>query len=90
MLLLNSGGGKTNWIKVRVKRTKSNRSGFGTKVVLQAGGKSQAQEIAGQTSYLSQNFQEVHFGLNHEKEVTRLTVKVLDHVTANQVVMVSE
>jgi hypothetical protein len=73
MLLRNNGGSKNNWIKVRVKCRKSNRTGFGARIQIQAGGRSQSQEIAGQTSYLSQNFQEAHFGLNREEEVTRLT-----------------
>src|SRR5438309_5012024 len=60
-LLRNDGGNKKNWIKVRVKCTKSNRTGFGTKVEIKAGGRTQATEIGGQTSYLSQNLQEAHF-----------------------------
>ena len=97
VLLRNDGGSRNNWVKVRVKCAKSNRAGFGTKVQIEAGGRSQAQEIGGQTSYLSQSFQEAHFGLNREKEVTRLTVtfpsgivRVKERVPANQVVTVVE
>jgi enediyne biosynthesis protein E4 len=97
MLLRNNGGNKNNWIKVRVKCTKSNRTGLGSKVEIEAGGIAQAQEIGGQTSYLSQNFQEAHFGLNREKEVAHLKVTfpsgivhVMDHVPANQIVTVVE
>ena len=46
-LLRNDGGNKRNWIKVRVKCTKSNRTGFGTKVEIEAGGITQSQEIGG-------------------------------------------
>jgi hypothetical protein len=56
-----------------------------------------SEEIGGQTSYLSQNFQEAHFGLNKEKERTRITVtfpsgivRTLEHVKANQIVIVNE
>jgi enediyne biosynthesis protein E4 len=96
-LLRNDGGNKKNWIKVRVKCTKSNRTGFGTKIEVQAGGQMQVQEIGGQTSYLSQNFQEAHFGLNNEKEVMRLkvtfpsgVVREMEHVPANKIVTVQE
>jgi hypothetical protein len=96
-LLRNDGGNKNNWIKVRVKCTKSNRTGFGTKVEIEAGGQMQTQEIGGQTSYLSQNFQEAHFGLNHEKEVERVKVtfpsgivREMEHVRANKIVTVQE
>jgi len=93
--LRNDGGTKKNWIKVRVKCTKSNRTGFGTKVEIEADGQTQAQEIGGQTSYLSQNFQEAHFGLNHEKEIIHLKVtfasgmvREMEHVAANKIVTV--
>ncbi len=96
-LLRNDGGNKKNWIKIRVKCTKSNRTGFGTKVEIEAGGQRQIQEIGGQTSYLSQNFQEAHFGLNHEKEVTRLkvsfpsgVVREIEHIPANRTITVPE
>ena len=97
MLLRNDGGNQKNWIKIRVKCTRSNRSGFGTKVEIEAGGEKQYQEMGGQASYLSQNFQEAHFGLNHEKEVQRITVtfpsglvRKLEHVPANQILTVAE
>jgi hypothetical protein len=96
-LLRNDGGNKKNWMEVGVKCTKSNRTGFGTKVEIEAGGQVQSQEIGGQTSYLSQNFQRAHFGLNTEKEVTHLKVtfpsgivREMEHVPANQIVTVVE
>jgi enediyne biosynthesis protein E4 len=97
MLLRNDGGNKKNYIEVRVKCTKSNRTGFGTKIEIEAGGQTQAQEIGGQTSYLSQNSQRAHFGLNTEMEVTHLKVtfpsdivREMEHVPANQIVTVVE
>jgi hypothetical protein len=97
MLLRNDGGNRKNWLKVRVKCTKSNRTGFGTKVEVQAGTITRREEIGGQTSYLSQNFQEAHFGLNNEAEAARVvvtfpsgTVHTLEHVKANQIVTVTE
>jgi enediyne biosynthesis protein E4 len=96
-LLQNEGGTKNNWIEVAVKCTKSNRSGFGTKVEVEAGGITQSQEIGGQTSYLSQNFRRAHFGLGQNREVSRLRVTfpsgivhTLQHVRANQIVTVTE
>jgi len=96
-LLRNDGGTKKNWIKIRVKCTKSNRTGFGAKVEIEAGDEKQIQEIGGQTSYLSQNFQEAHFGLNLEKEVAHLKitfpsgiVREREHIPANQIVTVVE
>jgi hypothetical protein len=97
MLLRNDGGNRNNWLKVRVQCTKSNRTGFGTKIEVRAGAIVRTEEIGGQTSYLSQNFQEAHFGLNKEKEAIRITVtfpsgvvRTLEHVKANQIVTVNE
>ena len=97
MLLRNDGGNKNNWLEVRVKCTKSNRTGFGTKVSMEANGVTQTQEIGGQTSYLSQNFQDAHFGLDQQKEANRLTVTfpsgithMIEHVHANQIVTITE
>lgn len=97
MLLRNDGGNKNNWVKVRVKCTKSNRTGFGTRVNIEAAGVSQFQEIGGQTSYLSQNFQEAHFGLNRAKQLDRLTVtfpsgivREQTNVSVNQIVTITE
>jgi hypothetical protein len=97
MLMRNDGGNNKNWIKVRVKCAKSNRTGFGTKIEIEAGGQKQYDQIGGQASYLSQNFQEAHFGLNQQKEVQRIkvsfpsgVVRVLEHVPANQIVIVEE
>jgi hypothetical protein len=97
MLLRNDGGNRKNWLKVRVKCTKSNWSEFGTKIEVDAGGSIRSDEIGGQTSYLSQNFQEVHFGLNQQTEAKRVTVTfpsgtvhTLEHVKANQILVVTE
>jgi enediyne biosynthesis protein E4 len=97
LLLRNDGGNKKHWLKVRVQCTKSNRSGFGTKVVLEAGGQRQYQEIGSQPSYLSQSALEAHFGLGQATEVDRLTVRFPSgivreetHVPANQIVVVQE
>jgi len=96
-LLRNDGGNSNNWLKVRVKCSKSNRTGLGTKIEVEEDGFRRTEEIGGQTSYLSQNFQETHFGLNHATEALRLKVtfpsgiiRTLEHVKANQVVTVAE
>jgi enediyne biosynthesis protein E4 len=97
MLLRNDGGNKKNWIKVRAVCTKSNRTGFGTKVEIEAGGQKQVQEIGGQPSYLSQNFQEAHFGLDKAEQVTRLKVmfpsgliREKKDLRANQTIIIAE
>jgi hypothetical protein len=55
------------------KSPQSNRMGFGTKVEIQVGGVTQSHEMGGQTSCMSQNFLQPHFGLRKENEVNRMT-----------------
>lgn len=97
MLLRNDGGNRNNWLKVRVRCSRSNRSGFGTEIAIETGGRKQYQELGGQASYLSQNAMEAHFGLGHEARVQTLTVRfpsgtvrVLHDLPANQIITVAE
>jgi len=97
LLLRNDGGNKRNWLKVRLRPTKSNRSGFGTVVQIEAQRIRQYQEIGSQPSYLSQNALEAHFGLGHSRIVDRLSVRFpsgivreLQQLPVNQIVVVSE
>jgi hypothetical protein len=62
-LLRNDAPLGNHWIKVRLEGTHSNRSAIGSRVVVRYGGKSQAQEVTSQSSYLSSNDPRLHFGL---------------------------
>ena len=62
-LLRNELSGKANWIKVRLEGTKSNRSAIGARVIARYGGKTQAQAVLSQSSFLSCNDWRLHFGL---------------------------
>ncbi len=97
LLLHNGGDGKNHWLEVRLQCTKSNHSGFGTKVEIEAGGRKQYQEIGSQPSYLSENSLVAHFGLGQAAQVDRLVVRFpsgeerdLTDLPANQIVTVSE
>ena len=62
-LLRNDVTGGYHWIKVKLHGVKSNRSAIGARVTVRYGGKVQAQEVLGQSSYLSCNDTRLHFGL---------------------------
>src|SRR5262245_13648366 len=62
-LLRNDLSGKQNWIKVKLKGVKSNRSAIGARVLARYGGKTQAQAVLSQSSFYSCNDPRVHFGL---------------------------
>jgi hypothetical protein len=62
-LLRNDVTGGHHWLKVKLAGVKSNRSAIGARVTVHYGGKLQAQEVLGQSSYLSVNDTRLHFGL---------------------------
>src|ERR1700746_3306770 len=64
-LLRNDLGGKSNWIKVKLEGTKSNRTAIGARVLVHYGGKTQAQALLSQSSFYSCNDPRLHFGLGN-------------------------
>ncbi len=97
MLLRNDGGNRHNWLKVRLRGSGKNGYGLGAQIELVAKGKRQIQELGAQSSYLSQNAFEAHFGLGQIQQVEKLTVvfpsgkKVTrDGLAANQTVLIQE
>jgi tetratricopeptide (TPR) repeat protein len=74
-LLKAEGGPPNHRVAFRCEGTKSNRSAFGTKLILEAGGTLQRREINASSSYLSQNAPEAVFGLGAQDRVQRVTVR---------------
>ena len=66
-LLRNDAPPANHWLKVRLEGTRSNRSAIGGRVLVRYGGKTQAQEVMSQSSYVSANDPRLHFGLGAEK-----------------------
>jgi enediyne biosynthesis protein E4 len=73
-LLRNEGGSDNNWVRVRTEGSKSNRSGLGAKVVVEAGGFKQTQWVRSGSSFLSASEQTLTFGLGKTAKVDRLTI----------------
>jgi hypothetical protein len=59
----------TNWLKVLLVGTKSNRGAIGSTVLLKYGGKTQAQAVMSQSSFYSVNDRRLHFGLGTSNRV---------------------
>jgi tetratricopeptide (TPR) repeat protein len=68
-LLQNIGANKNHWIEISLKALNDNKSSVGTKLEIYAGALYQKWEIAGGSSYLSQNSAPLLVGLGGEKEV---------------------
>lgn len=85
-----------HWLKLRLKGTRSNRSGIGARVVCKTSTAAQVDEVRSGGSYLSQSDLRVHFGLGGEEKATLEirwpsgTVQHLEGVRANQVLDVVE
>jgi enediyne biosynthesis protein E4 len=62
------------WITMRLEGTKSNRSAIGARVICEAGGVRQIDEVRSGGSYISQNDLRVHFGVGQAKVVDLLQV----------------
>ena len=62
-LLRNDVTGAGHWLKVLLIGVKSNRSAIGARVVARYGNRTQAQEVAAQSSFYSANDRRLHFGL---------------------------
>lgn len=73
-----------NWIKVRLRGVKSNRSGIGSRVIVTAKSTPDAiaplvqiEELRSGGSYFSQNDPRIHFGLDQASKVDTLEIRWL-------------
>ncbi len=73
--LLRNEGARQNAISIRLSGTKSNRSGIGARVILEAGGQRQMDEVRSGGSFYSQSDLALHFGLGTARTIERLEVR---------------
>ena len=68
LLLKNNGGNRRSSVRLRFRGLADNRSGFGSKVEVFAGGLRQKWEMPSSSGYLGQNAREVVAGVNQARE----------------------
>jgi hypothetical protein len=73
--LLKNTASRANALVVRLRGTRSNRSAIGARVTLEAGGRTQMQDVVSGGSYYSQSDLALHFGLGSVAAIDRLTVR---------------
>lgn len=73
--LLKNLGPRQHSIRVRLVGTTSNRMAIGARAMIEAGGRTQIDEVFSGGSYLSQNEQTMHFGLGSATVVDRIEVR---------------
>ena len=74
-LLRNDGGNANNYLRVRLRGVKSNRSGLGTQLTLVSASGKQVQVVRGGSSYCSQSETVATFGLGQDSQVSSLEVR---------------
>jgi hypothetical protein len=63
-----------HWIRLKLEGRKSNRSAISAIVTIEAGGRSQTLPVLSQSSFLSQNDLQLHFGLDSARTVDKIRV----------------
>src|SRR5256884_145379 len=96
-LLRNQSPSPNSWLLVRLVGTRANRAAIGSRVIVEAEGRRQIQEVRSGGSFCSQSDLRLHFGLGRAREATRLTIKwlgggqeILERVPANRLVVIQE
>ena len=95
-ILRNDGGNARNWLSVRLRGTKSNRMGLGTRITARTGAQPQIADATTAGSIFSASDSRVHFGLGAAPEADLEIrwpsgkVQTLKAVPANQFIEVDE
>ncbi len=96
-LLRNQSSGANHWFKIRLEGTRSNRSGYGALLTLQAGDLTIEAEARSPTGFLMQGDPRPHFGLGARTRVDRLEIRwpsgqvqVLTDLSVDQILNVKE
>ena len=86
-----------NWLQLELRGKDSNSHGIGSRLRLVADGKAQVREVRTGVGYLSSPPTRVHFGVGPATTIDRVEIRwpsgalqVLEHLKANQIVVVDE
>jgi tetratricopeptide (TPR) repeat protein len=89
LVLKNNGGNRRPSVRLRFRGLADNRSGFGSKIEVFAGGLRQKWEMPSSSGYLGQNAREVVAGLNQAKEADVVRLLWPTGVVQDEVQLVS-
>lgn len=86
-----------NWLLVKLKGTRSNRSAIGASVAVRTGTRVQRREVKSGGSYQSQSDLRLHFGLGASSRIDELTIRwpsgrveTRQNVEANRILVFEE
>jgi hypothetical protein len=96
-LLKNRAPANRHWLTLQLEGSSSNRDGFGSSIVVTAGGRSQRAQARCATSFLGCSDPRVHFGLGSAATIERIEIRwpsgkvqSLENVKADQILRVRE
>ncbi len=97
VLLENNQHSGNHWLSIRLEGTESNRSAIGAHIRITTAEKVQVKQVGSQSSYLSHNSLEQHFGLGKHRKVDTLEIRwpggkidTFPDIKANQVLIIKE
>ncbi len=96
-LLRNQVVSNNFWLLVKLIGAKTNRAAIGSRVIIEAAGRRQIQEVRSGGSFCSQSDLRLHFGLGRVQQVERMEVKwlsgvneVFTRIPANRLITIRE
>ena len=97
VLLRNRDRSGNHWITLDLEGTKSNRDGFGARIIATSGGKTRYAEARCPSGYLFQSDRRIHLGLGSAATIEKIEIRwpsgvtqTLDAVRPDQVLKVRE
>jgi len=97
ILMRNDGGNRNHWLAIKARGRESNSFGVGSRVKVEAGGRTQIKEIYSAGSYLSGSDLRLYFGLGGERKIKRVEIlwpsgkkQTLTDVAADQTLVLDE
>ena len=97
VLFHNETANKNHWIKVRLEGVKSNKDGFGAKVVVYTSNEAFSLSLVSGQGYFSSHAKELYFGLGSESKIDKLEIKWpsginqhFNNISTNQTVYIIE
>ena len=97
VLLTNNGGNRNNWLTLRLRGTKSNRSALGAVVHIESASGKQWRAVHTGSSYCSESDLALTFGLGHDKAASNISIvwpsgthQEFKNVPANQFLDIDE
>ena len=95
--LYKNNGNSNHWLELKLRGIGKNTFGFGAKITITAGGKTQFRELTDQVVQYAQNDQIIHFGLGTVTAVEEVKIQwpdgitqTLTNLTADQILTLSQ